>query len=100
MPQEGFIKYDYNTIDEGIGQIMQVNKEIDHLIEELSNHTGHALDNWTGPAAANYNELAGRIAGNFTDMNSIVQSLAVELRERAADMMQQDSRSAKSRFSA
>jgi len=100
MAQEGFIKYDYNVIEEGIGQILAVNKDIDHLIEELSNHTGTALDNWTGPAAANYNELATRISGNFTDMNAIVAHLAQELRERTADMLQQDVKSGKARFPA
>jgi WXG100 family type VII secretion target len=93
MPNNGFIGYDYDAIFEGISQMNKVNKNVENLIEKLSQETGTALDNWSGPAAANYNELSKRIETNFGDMNTIVHQLATELGIRADDMKQQDVRS-------
>jgi WXG100 family type VII secretion target len=93
MPNNGFIGYDYDVLFEGITQMNKVNKSVEGLIEKLSQETGTALDNWTGPAAANYNELSLRIEKNFGDMNTIVHDLATELGIRSDDMKQQDVRS-------
>ncbi|SDT66452.1 WXG100 family type VII secretion target [Actinoplanes derwentensis] len=92
MPDD-FIGYDYSQIFEGITKMNNVNKAVEGLIQKLSMETGTALDNWTGPAAANYNELSLRIEKNFGDMNQIVHELATELGVRADDMQAQDVRS-------
>jgi WXG100 family type VII secretion target len=93
MASNGYIGYDYNALTEGISQMTKVNKSVEALIEKLSQETVTALENWTGPAAANYNELSQRIETNFGDMNTIVHQLATELGIRADDMKQQDVRS-------
>ena len=93
MANNGLITYQYEHIMDGISQMQKVNQNVEALIEKLSQETGHALDNWTGPAAAHYNALSLRIEQNFADMNSIVADLARELGMRADDMKQQDVRS-------
>jgi WXG100 family type VII secretion target len=93
MPNNGYIGYNYDIILDGIEQMKGVNKSIESLIESLSSETGTALDNWTGPAAAHYNELSKRIEKNFGDMNTIVHDLATEVGIRSDDMQQQDVRS-------
>lgn len=89
----GRIGYQYDVLFEGISQMQGVNRTVEGLIEKLSQETGQALDTWSGPAAANYNELSARIEKNFGDMNTIVYELAKELQIRADDMQQQDVRS-------
>ncbi|MFG2051454.1 WXG100 family type VII secretion target [Micromonospora sp. NPDC048935] len=93
MPDNGLIGYQYDQIFEGISQMQRVNRDVEGYIEKLSQETGHALDTWTGPAAANYNQLSKRIEDNFGDMNTIVAELAKELGIRADDMKEQDIRS-------
>jgi WXG100 family type VII secretion target len=93
MPYNGFIGYDYDKILDGISDMNDVNKNVEALIQGLSQKTGTALESWTGPAAANYNELSQRIEKNFADMNQIVHDLAVQLSIRAEDMKAQDVRS-------
>ncbi|MGW5578511.1 WXG100 family type VII secretion target [Micromonospora chokoriensis] len=92
MPVDGTIKYNYEIIEDGIGQMQSVNKNIEALIESLARETGSALDAWTGPAAANYNELSQRIEGNFADLNTIVHNLATTLGLKASDMHEMDVR--------
>ncbi|WP_326550878.1 WXG100 family type VII secretion target [Micromonospora sp. NBC_01813] len=87
------IGYQYEILFDGISQMQGVNREVEQLIQTLSQETGRALDTWSGPAAANYNELSLRIEKNFGDMNTIVHDLAKELKIRADDMKQQDIRS-------
>lgn len=89
----GKIGYNYDILFEGISQMQGVNRTVEGLIQSLAQETGHALDSWTGPAAANYNELSARIEKNFGDMNTIVYELANELKIRSDDMRQQDIRS-------
>jgi WXG100 family type VII secretion target len=93
MPSNDTIGYHYDMILEGISQMNKVNKNVEGLIEKLSTETGTALDTWSGPAAANYNELSRRIEQNFGDMNHIVHQLATQLGINADDMKQQDVRS-------
>ncbi|ROO63202.1 WXG100 family type VII secretion target [Micromonospora sp. Llam0] len=89
----GKMGYDYDILFEGISQMQGVNRSVEALIEKLSQETGQALDNWTGPAAANYNELSVRIEKNFGDMNTIVHELAKVIQLSSDDMKQQDIRS-------
>ena len=89
----GKIGYNYDVLIEGITQMQGINRNVEALIESLAQETGRALDSWTGPAAANYNELSARIEKNFGDMNTIVYELAKELKIRSDDMKQQDIRS-------
>jgi WXG100 family type VII secretion target len=89
----GKIGYNYDVLFEGISQMQGVNRNVEALIEGLVQETGRALDNWTGPAAANYNELSAQIEQDFGDMNTIVHELATQLRIRSDDMKQQDVRS-------
>ena len=93
MANNDTIGYHYDTLLEGIAQMNKVNKNVENLIEKLSQETGTALDNWSGPAAANYNELSLRIEKNFGDMNQIVHELATQLGINSDDMKQQDVRS-------
>ena len=93
MANNDTIGYHYDTLLEGISQMNKVNKNVENLIEKLSQETGTALDNWSGPAAANYNELSLRIEKNFGDMNQIVHELATQLGINSDDMKQQDVRS-------
>ncbi|MFV2021195.1 WXG100 family type VII secretion target [Micromonospora sp. LOL_023] len=87
------IGYKYDILFEGVSQMQGVNREVEQLIQSLSQETGRALDTWSGPAAANYNELSLRIEQNFGDMNTIVHELAKELKIRSDDMKEQDIRS-------
>ncbi|WP_433388597.1 WXG100 family type VII secretion target [Micromonospora sp. KLBMP9576] len=88
------IKYDYGAIAQGISEMQSINRAIEGLIESLARETGTALDNWQGDAADQYRQAAERIRTNFGDLNDVVAKLSVELDERAADMKQQDQRSA------
>ncbi|WFE25469.1 WXG100 family type VII secretion target [Solwaraspora sp. WMMD791] len=87
------IGYDYGVLLDGVSRMQGINREVEQLIQNLSRETGQALDTWSGPAAANYNELSARIERNFGDMNTIVHDLAKELKIRSDDMQQQDIRS-------
>ncbi|GLZ02003.1 WXG100 family type VII secretion target [Actinoplanes sp. NBRC 103695] len=93
MPNNDLIGYNYNAIFEGISQMNKVNKNIEGLIEKLSQETGTALDNWTGSAAGSYNVMANDIEQKISDMNSIVHGLASQIGIRSDDMKQQDARS-------
>ena len=88
------IKYDYGVIEQGISDMQSINRAIEGLVESLARETGTVLDNWQGDAADQYNQAAARVRTNFGDLNNVVAQLAVELRERADDMKQQDQRSA------
>ncbi|MGC4879762.1 WXG100 family type VII secretion target [Micromonospora sp. DT43] len=93
MANGDLITYRYDDILEGIDQMNGVNRNVEHLIETLAANVGNALDNWKGPAAASYNNLAAEIERKFADMNTIVAELAKTLGLNAEDMKEQDVRS-------
>nr|WP_221382679.1 WXG100 family type VII secretion target [Actinoplanes polyasparticus] len=85
--------YQYGPLSDFTEYLDTKKREVQTLIDGMMKTTNSSLEGWEGNAADRYKTNSNDIQTDLTDLNEIVQRLAIEVREGAERMQDQDRRS-------